>query len=940
MSKEDKEGNEQEFKQVIKIVRGNEQSVRITGDLCDPRFYMHASYQQALRALAEIVRQTDNFHDKDSQDPDDLNDALFCYNDNIIMFEGTRGRGKTQTMLSFTRILRNASGHRCHATNDRETEGWLEKIKFTEAADRDRLAGAKFHVIPPISPSVLEENQNILFLILSRLYDYAVNLLENARDYDEDDRNKLSRLFSACLSGIKGIKQGINDYTELSDLQTISDGAALRNRFYSLVQSLIQIGASKSGSKRTYLVVQIDDADSQIKNGYKAIEDIRKYLVIPNLIIVMSADITFLHKVIIHEQGKELDGLCHKFEEFGSELSQMSRKYIDKLIPPSHMIHLPKLEQLIENNPDSIVIHYMKEKSSSGKEEPVFDWMKDDWDIQNMLFMLIYRKTGVVFVRPSAYLHNIIPRSLRGLNQMLYFLSRMEDIPQLQEDAWTDSPTLALKIQEQLRIAMPNMETFERYFYSDWIEAKFHHSGDRQFIREFSRSAGNNRARLATGYLQKRYNIVHNCFRGNRIGLDAFMAELETEHREQEDFLLFFSIRTVLSLASQRRILQLKRKTIEEYFLKLKEDSEGVEASPPLLVFDYDPKYTFLPETYLMPRHYSENADPGNNQSIQVFTGSRSCGNSNLFCSDSRDAIKELAEDEVEECEKLLLSQNKKYTFLGKCMVCENEKGHKAIHFMNLITFMLRIGSKAPEIIESEYADSAGVNRQDRQYALYRMQEIALLIATNWDIQGYIYKYLVENIKAIRTTTDSPRRNADDIPGSTIYNTLELYEAIDKTLGKINKNEFRDYLMLSYRRKRMDRTVVDASRTMMKDAFQALLNLNYILFEKSSESTQSSPSDYLIRGLDLDSALAQKLVGAEGDGIKNSEPISPDSSGKSGNGNQGDGKENDRTDDKGIVEPTDSEAIDPKAVKSGRPSMRADQKKDSLTSDQSSEEQQ
>lgn len=861
MSKEGKEGKEQKLKQVIKIVRGNEQSVRITGDLCDSQYFMYASYRQALRALAEIVRQTDYFHENVKKNPDDLDVALFCYNDNIIMFEGSRGRGKTQTMLSFTRILRNASGHRCHATNDRGLD-WNKEIDFLEEADRIRLAYAIFHVIPPISPSVLEEKQNILFLILSRLYDYAVNLLENAHDYDEDDRNKLSRLFSACLSGIKGIKQGLDNYTELSDLQTISDGAALRNRFYSLVQFLIQIDASKSGAKKTYLVVQIDDADSQIKNGYKAIEDIRKYLVIPNLIIVMSADITFLHKVIIHEQGIELDGLCHKFEEFSSELSQMSRKYIDKLIPPSHMIHLPKLEQLIENNPDSVVIKYIiEEKPASEDEESVFTWMKkdEDWDIQNMLFMLIYRKTGVVFVRPSAYLHNIVPRSIRGLNQMLYFLSIMEDIPQLEKDAWTDSPTLALKIQEQLRIAMPNMEAFERYFYSDWIEAKFHHSGDRQFIREFIRSAGSNRVRLAIGYLQKRYSIVNNRFRGNRIELDALLAELEAEHREQEDFLLFFSIRTVLTLASHRKTLQHKMEKTKKYLedwssykAKMKQDGKAVyDKLAPLLVFDYNPNNIYLPKTYMIPRYYPEIHTSGLYPPVQILAGENDSQKPYI-----RDAIMNVSNDTQSSWRELFKSEgeNEKNRFLETCMICENETGNPTIHFMNLITFMLRIGRK--DIVESAYGDSIVTNRQERQYALFTMQEIALLIAANWDVQVFLYKYLAYEIRKKKTSSDLTGEHPDDINMyRDVYSPSELYEAIDNTLNRINTEAFQDCVLLLYRRDKEGNPLTATERYMLKKA--------YLSLKLRVASDGNGAEDPLVRGLDLTHPFAQRLVGAE-----------------------------------------------------------------------------
>lgn len=853
-----------EFKQVIKIIRGYEQNVRITGDLTDPQYYMHASYQQAMRALVEIVRQTISFHQQTKDaDPDELNDALFCYNGNIIVFEGDRGRGKTQMMLSFTRILRNASKN-----SQWEMETYKNPIEFLHEDDRKKLADTRFHVLPPISPSVLEDNQNILFLILSRLYDYASNLLENVRKYEEKDRIALINRFSACLSGIDGIKRGnafrrsSDDKLELTDLQDISDGAALRNKFHNLVQELLKVNKSDiSGAYKSYLVIQIDDADSQIKNGYKAIEDIRKYLLIPNVVIVMSADISFLHKVIIQEQGQYFNGLCQKENDLCIEISQMSRKYIDKLIPPSHMVHLPKIEQIIENNPDNLMIRYIRDDGFPQREEPVFEWMRDsgDWDVQNMLFMLIYRKTGIVFVRPSAYLHNIVPRSIRGLNQLLYLLSQMDDMPPLEEEAWQDSPTLAIKLQEQIKVAMPNLEAFERYFSNDWVEVKFRNNGDRKFIRELIHAAGVNRVRLAARYLKMRYEIV-NSINDQRIGLDALLVELEKTHREQEDFLLFFTIRTVLTLTSHIKVMQRKLKTVEEYlddWQRIIESEERFNRKAdarfaPLLAFDYDPEITHLPRTYMTPRYHP---------TILLFTGQSEFGDSSFILSDRRKPIREVNSNENKDLNLLLVrSESKnddKPRFLEACMICEDEAGIPTVHFMNLITFMLRIGCKKPDILESKYVDF-GVSdklstqdalfqeRKSMQHDLYLMQEVALLIASNWDVQGYLYKYLTQEINRIKSHADDAAFRTENSNGVRTYTPRELYEAIDKTLCKINRGEFRDYMFSLYSKRQADTTQKNEDNHLLKRAFLAL-----------------ELSAYLTPGLDFDDTFVQKLVGAE-----------------------------------------------------------------------------
>lgn len=839
-----------EFRQVIKIVRGNEQNVRITGDIREPEDFMYPSYQQAMRALLEIVRQTDSFHQQArNADEDELADALFCYNGNTIVFEGERGRGKTQMMMSFTRILRNY-------TKDRK---WEKKdggnpIEFLGEEGQKSLADVRFHVFPPISPSVLEDNQNILFLILSRLYDYASSLLGHSRKTDENDRNKLIKLFSACLSGIDGIKRGKafqqsnDDKLELADLQDISDGAALRSKFYDLVQELNRI--EDSGKEKSFLVIQIDDADSQIKNGYKAIEDIRKYLVIPNVIIVMSADINFLHKVIIQEQGHFFSKLCDKDDSLCAELVQMSRKYIDKLIPPSHMVHLPKLEQTIENSPDSLIFRYIYD--DTGK--PVFEWMDngDVWDVQNMLFMLIYRKTGIVFVRPAAYLHNIVPRSIRGLNQLLYFLSQMDDIPQLRKEDWQDSPTLAQKIQKQLRVAMPNLDAFERYFSNTWVEVKIRHDGDKKFIHELIRSAGFNHVRLALRYLKGRYNVDHE-INDQRIALEKMIKDLEKDHREQEDFLLFFTIHTVLTIASHKKVLHRKRETVEDYLEKWQEivenekrNSKEADAShAPLLVFDYDPDITTLPKTYMKPRNFPN---------VLLYTGKKEDSNNEFLRSDTRKAIYEMCEDDKENLDALLNSPKemdyKPHKFLEDCMICVNEEGEETVNFMNLITYMLRIGCKNPVIVGSEYSNSPNTDWHAKQDSLYRMQEIALFIASNWDVQGYLYKYLAHEINMIRDgVDDAPSLHIERTSDNVTCTPGKLYEAIDNTLNGINSSSFRDYVLSRY-----SRIPQNSKDTMLVKAYVAL---------QTPDTFKRKIGDSLVLGLDFTKIFVRKLVGAE-----------------------------------------------------------------------------
>ena len=57
---------------------------------------------------------------------------------------------------------------------------------------------------------------------------------------------------------------------DLARLHEISDGVFLRQNFYQLTCQLLQFAGCPDG----FLIISLDDADSQVGHGYKMLEDI------------------------------------------------------------------------------------------------------------------------------------------------------------------------------------------------------------------------------------------------------------------------------------------------------------------------------------------------------------------------------------------------------------------------------------------------------------------------------------------------------------------------------------------------------------------------------------------------------------------------------------------------------------------------------------------
>ena len=573
-------------KRVLSIRKGMELQVNISTDILDSDSVMYQTYCQTLRALLGIVKQTKMFYDAcelDRISEEQLDEYLFPFSSNIIAFSGSRGIGKTRTMLSVSGFLQKGKRERSDA------------LKQMDRGNMKVLSSMEFTVIPPISPSVLEEKQNILYVILTRLYRFAeerlkVDEIRNNRNYSQR-REKLWRAFQDCYSGINGLKnQNQEKHGDLMELQDLRDGLILRRHFFNLITTIL----NTNGRGDSFLVLQLDDADSQVENGYEVLEDVRKYLQIPNLVILMSTDVEMLQNVILQDYLEQFPDQKQNVT-FKKELMKSCRKYIDKLIPPSYMIHLPTLHELLQYY-SNIELDY-----SEGDGVQIYPWAKD-MDLQDTILMEIYRKTGVLFVRPKNYVHYIVPTTIRGLNQLLYMLSRMKELPML-ESRWenfTSAENLVEALSGRIRLEDENLQMFSDYFTEGWVKVKVVHEGDQHFLKTLSEESGRVYVQSVVEYLYERYYdspILKNREKHySQPFLDRLMADLSENHVSQDDNYLLFSIRTIFTLNHHKMVLRQKRDSIRK-FDKLK---RNVREMPRYFAIDYDPEVTFLPRTYLV----------------------------------------------------------------------------------------------------------------------------------------------------------------------------------------------------------------------------------------------------------------------------------------------------------------------------------------------------
>ena len=160
-------------------------------------------------------------------------------------------------------------------------------------------------------------------------------------------------------------------------------------------------------------MIQLDDTDLQFEQAYDILEDLRKHLAIPNVVILMATDMEQLRELVVHHYGQYFPNGAG---QESSKLRGMANKYLDKLIPSRRTVYLPQFEERCLTD-TTLTLSY-----GTHIEEMPF---------QEGILKYIRKKTGIIFLSPTSYLHNIIPNTFRGLVHFLNFLAAMEDIPEI-----------------------------------------------------------------------------------------------------------------------------------------------------------------------------------------------------------------------------------------------------------------------------------------------------------------------------------------------------------------------------------------------------------------------------------------------------------------------------------------------------------------------------
>lgn len=367
---------------------------------------------------------------------DDNNSRVFEYDDsfdidcnnNIFAFIGERGTGKTSCMISVGDLL-------CSKRKD----------AFTEYVN---ISKYNFKTIDLIDPSYFDSSHNVISLFLAKLYDsYKRYVDKNNRSWDINEE-KRTEFLEELAKAQKHLMQLDPTHKEESNMENsiellvdLSSAVDLKADIRKLIDSYNSV----LGFKNSILVLRIDDIDLNTENSAKMAEYIRKYLIQPNMIVLISLKLEQLEAIKRNEFMKTYDMVSKDVNT-----ADMAVKYINKFIPQSQRIHMPVPQNYLERT--------LTIKSKKFPNDLSYT------SIKLAVPELIFQKTRYLFYNSKIQRSRIIPRNLRELRQVIKLLCLMPDYSK-------ESPSIT------------NKDIFKNYFFSSWIEQNIDKE-DQHFLRE------------------------------------------------------------------------------------------------------------------------------------------------------------------------------------------------------------------------------------------------------------------------------------------------------------------------------------------------------------------------------------------------------------------------------------------------------------------------
>lgn len=355
---------------------------------------------------------------------------------NMIAFLGGRGSGKSSVLASYCNFLKEFYKNSLFEHDLEGREKLDEEQEVLLKAGKERVS---FVVLKTIDATMLENDEKILGVILSRMLDE----LEKRVDKRESggDKEERAALIREIQSDIGNSYQYMHHKREKEEeeapvmmVKALSNSWNLREKFKKMVEKFNRfftyeyIGYERRGGRENYLVIPIDDIDMNVEKCWEMLEMLRKYLMVPKVILLLTFNFEQLDLVCRNHYCQQM------FNKYGitpTELSQqktiidLTREYTEKVIPTGRKIYMPDLYYLESSAQKELLIGGFN----------VDGWKDEIWMRPKQYICAILRYyTGIIYYTGEKNEY-FFPSSIRRLNN---FVKEFLHLKCLSEDVFFD----------------------------------------------------------------------------------------------------------------------------------------------------------------------------------------------------------------------------------------------------------------------------------------------------------------------------------------------------------------------------------------------------------------------------------------------------------------------------------------------------------------------
>ena len=399
--------------------------------------YFREEYTHIFRVIEEIVERT-----KENRQQERMRGFSNTYSPdihihNIVPIIGQRGSGKSTVMLSVAGVLK---------TGMKNNSGEISPFFKPFCGEGKPLSDKRFILLDCIDGSLLEPNEDIFQTILALMYQHFKSKeeetkrlggrfeeFEGARDSIQYRWQQISKKFEklyhhTCLLDQEAARrEQREDITPLYSLRQLSSSLKIRQDFRGLLRDCLSLYADTNKNKmyrnayqemeEYFLVIPIDDLDLNILHGHEMLEKIHRYLMLPNVIILMAFDQDQLCRLSEKFFYSMIPTFDSKMNDASPKIVELARQYLEKVMPLDARTHIPRFYQRVE-----ATVELYNELSK-----------KDSYNVRtyaqkNLVFYLLCMKLGMRMDTNGVKRHFFLQRSLRSYVNFVLLLNGMSQL--------------------------------------------------------------------------------------------------------------------------------------------------------------------------------------------------------------------------------------------------------------------------------------------------------------------------------------------------------------------------------------------------------------------------------------------------------------------------------------------------------------------------------